>query len=141
MRELPREEQSCNKPASSRLLREKQLFCFLNDRQRICDGRIGGAVLTGCSTPPHQRWNGSDNSSDPCVDRMYALERRVSKGIEPDVGGSQNRSCRVHTFPKQRRSEQPRGDCEQRSRTLAHKPSYEGSVLCTAHLGIMGRFE
>lgn len=85
MRELPSEEESREKPATSGLLGEEKFLRLSPDRRRAGDRGVGGAILTCGSAPAHEWWNGSHDCANPSVHRVYALERRVGEGVESKV--------------------------------------------------------
>jgi len=88
MRELPSEEEGRKEPAARGLLGEEKLLRLGPDGCRAGDGGVGGAVLACGGAPAHEWRNGADDSADPGVDWVDALERRVGESIEGQVSGA-----------------------------------------------------
>ena len=93
MRELPREKDAGQKPSADTVLAEEHVAPIVMTHSR--DLAFGG-------DPAHHGRDSTHDGTDPSVDHMHALQRRVDKSVQRDVAGGQCSHRRVRPKVEQR---------------------------------------
>lgn len=143
VRELPREEQCGQEPATCSLGRQQQCCGFRAEvlECRGGKGRGGGEIVPPCCGPAHQRRDGAYDGAGPGVEDGEAFEGRVDEGVEDDVGGSEGGGGGVHAVPEDRGAGDRGGDGEEDGAARADQAPDQWAVARAGHLGVVGGFE